>query len=68
MIKKTFYAYKSKYYPFFMDELEKGWKKDKLEWVNDRMKSKKHGEDWFKIPRICYMYNKKEKYSVISNV
>lgn len=62
MIKKTFFAYKNKYYPFFMDELEKGWTKDKLEWVNDRMKSKKHGEDWFEIPRICYMYNEKEKY------
>ena len=27
MIKKTFYAYENKYYPFFMDELEKEWKK-----------------------------------------
>ena len=36
-----------------MDEQEKAWSKDKIKWVNEKMKSKVHGTTWFKVPNFC---------------
>ena len=36
-----------------MDPLEKGWEKDKLDWVKEKMLSSKYGVNWFKLPSFC---------------